>query len=184
MEDRNYNDAGVFRFYFWVENKWVPINVDDRLPARSWGSGYRPWATSMSVNGAMWMPLLEKAYAKFNQNYDRIAWGWGSEGLRTLSGMPTATLYHDGQSMSTMYSIHKHWASRNYPSVASCCNEVSGGIDGLVSGHAYSLLDVAELKDASGNVAHKIAKMRNPWSSEGYNGAFSDSSSLWTDAWK
>ena len=59
-----------------------------------------------------------------------------------------------------------------------------GGIDGLVSGHAYSLLDVAELKDASGNVAHKIAKMRNPWSSEGYNGAFSDESSLWTDAWK
>ena len=83
-----------------------------------------------------------------------------------------------------MYSIHKHWASRNYPSVASCCNEMPGGIDGLVSGHAYSLLDVAELKDASGNVAHKIAKMRNPWSSEGYNGAFSDESSVWTDAWK
>ena len=106
MEDSEYNDAGIFRFKFWVENKWIPINVDDRLPARSWGSGYRPWATSMSVNGAMWMPLLEKAYAKFNQNYDRIAWGWGSEGLRTLSGMPTATLYHDGESMSTMYSIH------------------------------------------------------------------------------
>lgn len=44
---------------------------------------------------------------------------------------------------------------------AICCHEKAHG---LTKGHAYSLLDMAELKDASGNVAHTIVKMRNPWS--------------------
>ena len=35
------------------------------------------------------MPLMEKAYAKLDVNYDNIVGGWGQEGLRTLTGMPT-----------------------------------------------------------------------------------------------
>lgn len=81
-------------------------------------------------------------------------------------------------------AIHKYTSSKNFPSTAGCCNSVPGGIDGLVSGHAYSLLDVQDLKDASGNVVHTIAKVRNPWSSENYHGKFSDDDSSWTDEWK
>lgn len=43
--DREYNKNGVFRFYFWVKDAWYGINVDDRLPSRKYGSGFRPWAT-------------------------------------------------------------------------------------------------------------------------------------------
>ena len=96
MQDREYNAAGAFRFYFYVINEWVAINVDDRVPVRPWGSGFRPYATWPSKLGAWWMPLLEKAYAKLNQNYDRIGWGRGSEAIRTLSGMPTTSLDHAG----------------------------------------------------------------------------------------
>jgi len=73
---------------------------------------------------------------------------------------------------------------KNFPATSSCCNRVSGGIDGLITGHAYSFLDVAELKDASGRVVHTIAKMRNPWSKEAYKGAWRDDDPKWTDAWK
>tara|TARA_B110000977_G_C11022373_1_gene471836 strand:- start:888 stop:1112 length:225 start_codon:yes stop_codon:yes gene_type:complete len=59
-----------------------------------WGSGYKPVATRMSINGAWWMPLMEKAYAKLDQNYERIIAGMGYEGLRTLTGMPTVYLSH------------------------------------------------------------------------------------------
>jgi len=45
--------------------------------------------TSKSELGAWWMPLLEKAYAKLDQNYERIISGNGLEALRTLTGMPT-----------------------------------------------------------------------------------------------
>jgi hypothetical protein len=75
MNDKEYNSAGAFRFYFYVINDWVGINIDDRVPVIEWATGFRPWATWRSTNGAWWMPLLEKAYAKLNQNYDRIGWG-------------------------------------------------------------------------------------------------------------
>jgi len=55
---------------------------------------------------------------------------------------------------------------------------------GLVSGHAYGVLDAQELKDASGTVVHKLIKMRNPWGIEEYDGDWGDKSTLWTPEFK
>jgi len=57
----------------------------------------------------------------------------------------------------------------------SCCNH--GSFSGLVTGHAYTLLDVKELSNGV-----KLAKVRNPWSSGEWVGDWSDTSSMWTDA--
>lgn len=94
--NKDYSAGGIFRFKFWVRDNWYYVNIDDRLPVRSWGRGFRPWATWPSKKmHAWWMPLLEKAFAKLNQNYDRIIGGNGAEGLRALTGMPTFSLRHD-----------------------------------------------------------------------------------------
>lgn len=91
MYNRQYNSHGAFRFYFWVNGDWVGVNIDDRLPSvHQYGKVYRPWATHPSALGAWWMPLLEKAYAKLNMNYDRISAGNGIEGLRALTGKPVS----------------------------------------------------------------------------------------------
>lgn len=45
-------------------------------------------------------------------------------------------------------------------------------------------MDIKELKDASGNVIHTLAKIRNPWSREAYHGPWSDNDSRWTDDFK
>jgi len=42
----------------------------------------------MSVNKAWWLPILEKAYAKFNVNYATLNGGNPSQALRELTGMP------------------------------------------------------------------------------------------------
>lgn len=89
--NEKYDENGAFRFYFWLTNKWYPINIDDRLPSKESDEDepkIRPWATWPSSNGAWWMPLLEKAFTKFNLNYDRISGGDGLEALRTLTAMP------------------------------------------------------------------------------------------------
>lgn len=96
MKQDSYNKNGIFRFNFYVKDRWVGVNIDDRLPSRHWGSGFRPWATWRSDSGAWWMPLLEKAYAKLDQNYDRLAGGNGNEGMRTITGMPTNLLNNRG----------------------------------------------------------------------------------------
>jgi hypothetical protein len=92
IANKDYSKSGIFRMKFWVVDKWYWVNVDDRLPSRKWGSGWRPTFTQRSKADAWWMPLIEKAYAKLDQNYDRIIGGLGAEGLRTLTGMPTIWL--------------------------------------------------------------------------------------------
>lgn len=124
------------------------------------------------------MPLMEKAYAKLDQNYERIIAGMGYEGLRTLTGMPTLYVSHnrgadETKSWNDLYPLTK----RNFPMTTPCCH--NGGKDGLVSGHAYSLLDLVQLSDGT-----KLAKVRNPWASERYTGDWGDSSSKWTEAFK
>lgn len=61
---------------------------------------------------------------------------------------------------------------------------MGGSIYGLVSGHAYTFLDIQELKDSTGSVKHTIAKLRNPWAVEMYKGPWSDTDPNWTDEWK
>ena len=54
----------------------------------------------------------------------------------------------------------------------------SQALHGLVEDHAYTALGVVE---TDGN---KLIKMRNPWASEQYTGAWCDSCEEWTDKTK
>ena len=127
---------------------------------------------------------MEKSFAKLNQNYERIIGGLPRESLRFLTGMPTRSWFHRDWrgKMDYIQKMYKFFADRNFPMTASCCE--NGSWKGLVDGHAYTFLDVQELKDSSGNVKHTIAKLRNPWGSEKYKGPFSDGDSAWTEEWK
>jgi len=54
--------------------------------------------------------------------------------------------------------------------------------EGVISGHAYSLISIHELK-VSGEVV-RLLRLRNPWGSGEWQGDWSDKSSLWTPALK
>lgn len=54
---------------------------------------------------------------------------------------------------------------------------------GIVSGHAYTILDVRNVIDSQGK-SQRIVQIRNPWGKFEWNGAFSDNSPLWTDQLK
>lgn len=53
----------------------------------------------------------------------------------------------------------------------------------LVTGHAYTILGITELK-AGNTVLHQLIKMRNPWGKEMYNGPWHDSDPRWSDEFK
>jgi len=169
----SYPESGAFRFKFWSMNKWVGINIDDRLPVISWGSGFHTWATSKSTNGAWWTPLMEKAYAKFNQNYDRIQSGSGFEGLKALSGMPVQMYRFDKIDADYAWERFHTYSGRNFPMTTSCCRESNP--DGLIHGHAYTFLGTVQLSNGV-----KLAHVRNPWGKEEYTGPWSDKDSKWT----
>jgi hypothetical protein len=56
-----------------MKGKKFTFNIDDRIPVDDEGSAL---LASKSVNGAWWMPLLEKAFAKLNVNYMHIDGGF------------------------------------------------------------------------------------------------------------
>jgi len=63
------------------------VSIDDRLPL--FPNSKTPINSQMSINKAWWLPILEKAYAKFNVNYASLSGGNPGQALRELSGMPT-----------------------------------------------------------------------------------------------
>jgi hypothetical protein len=56
---------------------WEPIVIDDRVPCSYGGPAF---AKSADKN-EMWVPLLEKAYAKFYGAYEELEGGWISDAL-------------------------------------------------------------------------------------------------------
>ena len=70
--------AGGFRFRFSRLGEWVDVIIDDKLPEKNRA---RP-----SDTGEWWVPLTEKAYAKFNGGYDKLIGGQTCRALTDLSG--------------------------------------------------------------------------------------------------
>lgn len=70
----------------WHKGADHTVIIDDRFPMYKMPS--TPIAAQMSENGAWWVPILEKAYAKVHQNYVRLSGGLTFEAMRTITGMP------------------------------------------------------------------------------------------------
>ena len=63
---------------FFRMGEWVDIVVDDRLPTRK--------RAAPSDTDEWWVPLVEKAYAKFNGSYDKIIGGNTCWAMTDLTG--------------------------------------------------------------------------------------------------
>lgn len=80
-----YPSNGVFKLYFYSKGIKTSVVIDDRLPIEN---SYTLLNTKASVNGAYWMPILEKAYAKFSFNYANINGFMPITAIRDLTGYP------------------------------------------------------------------------------------------------
>ncbi|CAG8502677.1 7767_t:CDS:1 [Funneliformis mosseae] len=79
---------GVFRFRFYRFGEWIEVVVDDYLPTRD---GRLIYARSKDQN-EMWVPLLEKAYAKLCKCYEALKSGSASDALVDLTGTIPETI--------------------------------------------------------------------------------------------
>ncbi|KAK5077010.1 hypothetical protein LTR64_005511 [Lithohypha guttulata] len=136
-----------------------------------------------------WVPLLEKALAKAHGSYAALSGGQTGEAIEDLTGGVTTEIYttnilnkdkfwHDelrkiGSQFvfSAAVASYREWRA---PGNSSIRNERRQGI---VSQHAYAILDTYE------GHGQRLVKMRNPWGSTEWNGAWSDGSKEWTHEW-
>jgi hypothetical protein len=94
----------------------------------------------------LWPALVEKAYAKAHGSYAQLSGGFIAEGLTDLTGAPTETVVF----AAGMFDRDELWVRMlSFVEVGFLLGvATSQGGDGLVGGHAYSVLDVIELRDS------------------------------------
>jgi hypothetical protein len=172
------NDKGCYQVNLCLDGKWRPVVVDSNLPvvysdatnsnkknskiatttttlARQDFRGGATLAGGTLVafpafcaipKGQLWPALVEKAYAKAHGSYAQLSGGFIAEGLADLTGAPTTTIVLD----SHLYDKDELWARLLSFHEAGFLLGVatSRGGNGLVGGHAYSILSVTEIHDS------------------------------------
>jgi hypothetical protein len=72
FKNSEYPSNGIFDISLYHMGSKVSVNIDDRLPLAPNGALVN---SQMSINKAWWLPILEKAYAKFNVNFSNLNGG-------------------------------------------------------------------------------------------------------------
>jgi hypothetical protein len=174
------NENGVHSVWLNINGVWKNFILDEYFPC-STASGRLDFAFSKTNEIELWVMLLEKAYAKAYGSYWDIVGGDPAVALRDLTGAPFERI-DDFKNVEAAWKRVMDANNKNY--VLTCFTKSTQireekSTTGIVSGHAYSILDVQEIIDSRGQRA-KLLQIRNPWGKFEWKGDFSDDSNLWT----
>uniref|UniRef100_A0A8D2IQU9 Calpain catalytic domain-containing protein n=1 Tax=Varanus komodoensis TaxID=61221 RepID=A0A8D2IQU9_VARKO len=177
--------CGIFRFRFWRWGCWTEVCVDDRLPCRH---GRLLFCHSADPR-EFWSALLEKAYAKLNGCYEALEGGNTAEALVDFTGgiseplaLGEGGLRGDAEKQRQLFQQLR--AAHSHSALISCSIQVSDPEAqlpcGLVQGHAYSITAVQSLRlrrhlfELFRTKRLCLLRLRNPWGSVEWTGAWSD----------
>jgi len=155
-------------------------------------------AYSKTRQNQLWVSFIEKAYAKIHGSYKAISGGHVEEAFLDLTGAPTAVYNFDHHDFNPRQFWRDLMQFRRKRLPLGCGTSTSQG--GIVGMHAYSILDVREIRNVGldffqdkiaqgtlGNVSGfteldgtvRLLRIRNPHGQGEWKGEFSDRSSSW-----
>ncbi|CAK9025451.1 unnamed protein product, partial [Durusdinium trenchii] len=192
------NAAGCYQINLFLDGEWKAVTIDDRLPCtdqqrRPDGSGL---AFSRADGQQLWVPLLEKAYAKAHGSYRAISGGEIAEALLDLTGCPTESIDFDepGFDPQELWRRLLEFKAADFPMGCATAGNPELREVGLCGNHAYSVLDVREIFDprfmgrevgyggAQQDGMVRLLRIRNPHGVGEWNGEWSDKSAEWTES--
>ena len=176
-EQPELNDAGIYAVNLYTLGAPHTVVVDEWVPMKYGNTLF----SKVAHDGAMWMPILEKAFAKYHGNYMHIEAGWPIESARTLYGAPGLNISHSNVSVDELWeSLSLHDGKDDIIQAASPgSSDAYKNSDGLYNGHAYTTLGVVTLSNGV-----RLVRVRNPHGVDSFHGRWSDDSDLWTDQFK
>ncbi|KAF6205766.1 hypothetical protein GE061_019939 [Apolygus lucorum] len=184
MKTDNLPKGGWRKSLFWQFGQWVTIVIDDRLPVNK-STNELIFIQSFRKE-EFWSSIIEKAYAKFYGCYENLHGGRPSSGLLDLTGGISEWYQVKALPPNFHTRLLKY---RNSNCILSCgimgaANAVAEEkIDGnLLSKHAYSITDVKTVEYLSLRkdiVRHELMRIKNPWGSVEWEGAWSKNSPQW-----
>lgn len=133
----------------------------------------------------MWVPLLEKAMAKLYGGYGQLEGGSLTEAMADLTGGVTHTYNLMDKHVDELISEGGLWRElqelRKDGNLMACSRgsqkdetEVQGPL-GLLTNHAYAILDVKTLPDSG----HRLLLVRDPWGVGTFTGKWRKRSDMW-----
>ena len=85
------NECGIYAVTFFINGFETPVIFDDYLPCNEAGESI---CAKSKDEGELWVPLLEKAWAKLHGSYIRSESGWSSHVSMHLTGLPSQNFKH------------------------------------------------------------------------------------------
>ena len=182
---RSFNPRGKYTLRLYDTKAqpplWRNITIDDWIPC---GSDDTPLYSKPNSND-MWPLLIEKAFAKMRGGYSHLDGGWPMDAMKTMTGFKGETFTIDPQN-AKLGMFHSLKEMHDKGCIMACAskgkdNTLTDGrssVQGsIVGGHAYSILGMYEPTLTTEKV--QLLKIRNPWGSFEWKGAWSDKSEMW-----
>uniref|UniRef100_A0A3B5RFH4 Calpain-3 n=1 Tax=Xiphophorus maculatus TaxID=8083 RepID=A0A3B5RFH4_XIPMA len=168
------NYAGIFHFQFWRYGEWIDVVVDDRIPTCD---NQLVFTKSFRKN-EFWSALLEKAYAKLHGSYEALKGGNTLEAMEDFTGGVTE-FFELSEAPADLFTIMRKALERG--SLMGSSIDVKTRTDqGLVRGHAYSIIGLEECDEVSKDSRIRLIRLRNPWGFVLWKGRWSAKSDEWS----
>jgi hypothetical protein len=187
----------VFRVHFVVAGQRTSVTVTEQLVFKVNQGIKRPmlaYAQVPPASSAMWLPVLEKAYAKLYRGFSQIEGGLVHRALADLTGGVTEMIKtSEGGSESINLEAasglwHRLLRYHREGYLMGCGNPTGKGLgttlqdsnsQGIMQGHAYALLRLVEVD------TFRLMELRNPYADSNdpniteWTGDWSDESNMW-----
>ncbi|KAJ2088269.1 cysteine protease [Coemansia sp. RSA 1813] len=162
-----FNPSGKYMVKLFVNGLWRRVVIDDLLPVAEDGRLICTYSTA----GDIGQSLIEKAFLKVMGGYD-FPGSNSSTDLHALTGwIPEHVFIQDqsfdeAQTWERMYKGLHDGNALITIATGEMGSDVAGAL-GLVSSHAYAVLDLREV------YGYRLLKVKNPWSMLRWTGKFS-----------
>ncbi len=179
--------VGAYIVRLFKECQWVPVLLDDLFPMLQheyWTDVNAGMAVAHSAYGReLWVPLLEKCFAKFYGSYSALNEGYVHHALEELTGFDSEVIFLAKQSRGSnklnLWSQMIKFFKNGYMLGAGTGS--SKFVDkeildmGIAFDSCYVVMDVRYIDGL------RLIQMRNPpGRDEEWKGDWSDASTLWT----
>ncbi|CAG0886383.1 unnamed protein product [Darwinula stevensoni] len=166
-----YNPCGKYMVKLHINGVPRKVIIDDRLPLGKHGELLCSYSSNRNE---LWVSLLEKAYMRVMGGYD-FPGSNSNIDLHALTGwIPDRTNIREGDGGcdkdAIFQDLYTHFHRGNVLATLATgeMSDAESERTGLVSTHAYAILDIQEIK------GERLFMLKNPWSHVRWKGNYSE----------